>query len=89
MAVPSHKRANTISGLLGSEVILYGMAGLDPRIDGTLWINPQMPAGGEMTVRGYGWKRHTIDIDLKDGRSKVYLDGKAVYSGKNGIVRLQ
>ncbi|HOW39871.1 MAG TPA: hypothetical protein PL123_04955 [Bacteroidales bacterium] len=88
MAVPSHKRANTISGLLGSEVILYGMAGLDPRIDGTLWINPQMPAGGEMTVRGYGWKRHTIDIDLKDGRSKVYLDGKAVYSGKNRLVRL-
>jgi len=41
-----------------------------------------------MTIRGYGWKGHTVDIDLKDGRSKVYLDGKAVYSGKNGIVRL-
>jgi hypothetical protein len=88
MAVPSHKRANTISGLLGSEVILYGIVGLDPRIDGSLWINPQMPAGAEMTVRGYGWRGHTVDVDLKNDRCLVYFDGKEVYSGKNKEIRI-
>ena len=88
MAVPSHKRANTISGLMGSEVILYGIAGLDPRIDGSLWLKPQLPEGTEMTVRGYGWKGHVVDIDFIDGKCLVRLDGKQVYSGKNKEIRI-
>ena len=88
MAVPAHKRANTVSGLLGAEVILYGMAGLDPRIDGSLWLNPQLPDNCVMSVSGYGWRGHNIDIDFDHKECTVVLDGKQVYKGKTKLIRI-
>jgi hypothetical protein len=89
MAVPAHKRANTVSGLLGSEVILYGMVGLDPRIDGSLWLNPQLPENAVMSVTGYGWRGHNIDLYFDKGTSRVIFDGKQIYSGKKKQIRIK
>jgi hypothetical protein len=89
MAVPSHKRANTVSGLLGSEVILYGMVGLDPRIDGSLWLNPQLPEKTIMSVTGYGWRGHNIDIYFNNNTCKIIIDDRQVYTGKNKEIRIK
>ena len=89
MAVPAHKRANTVSGLLGAEVILYGMVGLDPRIDGSLWINPKVPDKAEISVEGYGWRGHLVDINFSNNICKISFDGKQIYNGINKELRIK
>jgi len=87
-AVPAHKRANEISGLTGAQTILYGMAGFDHRVDGSLWINPHFPANSSLAIKGYGWKQNIIDIFYSEGKVSVSLNGKRVYNGKPAKIRI-
>lgn len=88
-AVPAHKRANECSGLTGADAILYGMVGLDPKIDGTLWLNPQIPNNEEIYLVGYGWRGHLVDIHFKNKTCNVTFDGKKIYQGKIGLLRIK
>jgi hypothetical protein len=87
-AVPANKRANEISGLTGAQAILYGMAGFDPRIDGSLWINPQIPADTQLIISGYGWKQSSVDISFINNTFIILLNGKKIYSGKQKQIRI-
>jgi hypothetical protein len=87
-AVPAHKRANECSGLIGAEAILYGMIGLDPRIDGSLWIKPQIPDDTELSLVGYGWRGHLVNIIIRNKLCNIIFDGKRVYHGKIGLIRI-
>jgi hypothetical protein len=87
-AVPAHKRANECAGLTGAEALLYGVAGLDHRLDGSLWAHPQPPPGGEVPLKGYRFKNHSVDISMTPGRCQINLGGKSVYSGPPGKVRI-
>jgi len=87
-AVPANKLANEISGLTGAQAILYGMAGFDPRIDGSLWINPQIPENSDIKITGYGWKQNKIDISLINNTFTILLNGKLIYSGKQKQIRI-
>jgi hypothetical protein len=88
-AVPAHKRANISAGLAGAEAILFGMIGFNPGIDGTLWINPQIPANETVSVTGYGWRGHSVDFSFDRNLCEVLLDGKLVYHGIQKLIRVK
>jgi len=87
-AVPANKRANEVAGMTGAQAILYGMIGIDPRIDGSLWINPQIPKNTMIKVTGYGHKQNRIDISLINNTFIILLNGKEIYSGKQKKIRI-
>jgi hypothetical protein len=81
-ASPIFKRANIIAGITGAEAILHGLIGLDPRLDGSLWINPQSTLTDKVEIKGYGFRQHSVDAIVSASFCKVLLDGKIVYQGK-------
>ncbi len=85
---PTFKRANIIAGLTGAEAILFGLIGLDPRLDGSLWINPQPAEKDTITIKGYGFRGHLIDGTISRSSCKIVLDGKVIYQGKPGLLKI-
>jgi hypothetical protein len=85
---PSFKRANVISGLTGAAAILYGMAGLEPRLDGSLWIHPQPTLKDTVEIKGFVHRRHVIDLELSTSFCKIVLDGKVKYQGKPSSIKI-
>jgi len=72
---PPNKRANIISGLTGAEAILFGLFGLQPGLDGSLRICPQLPPGESATLTGLRYRGHTLDISVASGQLTVTVDG--------------
>jgi hypothetical protein len=64
------------------------MAGFGPRIDGSLWINPQIPENSDFKITGYGWRQNKIDISLINNTFTILLNGKMIYSGKQKQIRI-
>ena len=87
-ASPVFKRANIIAGITGAEAILYGLIGLDPRLDGSLWINPQSTPGDKIEIKGYGFRKHFVDVATSKSFCKIILDGKVVYQGKPKLLKI-
>jgi hypothetical protein len=87
-AVPAHKRANECSGLIGAESILYGMIGLDPRIDGSLWINPQVPASENISIKGYGCRTNSFDLEFSKDNMRIIKNSVMIYEGKVKSIKL-
>ena len=87
-AVPANKRANEISGMTGAQAVLYGMVGFDPRFDGSLWINPQIPVNSDMRITGFGCKQNKIDITFLNNTLSISVNGEKFYSGKQKHIRI-
>ncbi|NBD26282.1 MGH1-like glycoside hydrolase domain-containing protein [Paenibacillus glycinis] len=80
-AVPAHKRANNISGMAGSQAIIFGMAGIRPQLDGSLHIHPQPPEEGRVSLIGYDFRGHLYDVHMAPGHCRIVRDGSEIYSG--------
>ncbi|MDF2962997.1 MAG: hypothetical protein K0S39_4732 [Paenibacillus sp.] len=80
-AVPSHKRGNIVAGLTGTEALVFGMAGIKPKLDGTLEVSPQPPLEGSVSITGYMFLGQRIDVHMKPDHCSIVCDGIPVYSG--------
>jgi hypothetical protein len=80
-ATPAHKRANNISGMAGAQALIFGMAGLRPQLDGSLWVHPQSPDEGNVSVSGYLFHGHRIDVHMAPGFCRIVCDGVEIYQG--------
>ena len=87
-AVPAHKRANNNAGLTFAETILYGLAGFDPQLDGSMYVDPHPPKVGHITLRGYRLHGHVVDLYLSPDAIRVVCDGREVYQGPVKRVRV-
>ncbi|HTF30993.1 MAG TPA: hypothetical protein VK625_19190 [Flavitalea sp.] len=81
-ASPIFKRANIVAGITGAEAILYGLVGLDPRLDGSLWISPKSTLEEKIEIKGYGFRNRFINVVVSKSYCKITVDGKLVYQGK-------
>jgi hypothetical protein len=87
-ASPGFKRANIIAGLTGAEAILFGLVGLDPRPDGSLWIDPQVTGKDPIEIRGFGYRGHVIDMIIAPASCMVSVDGRVKYRGRPKMFRV-
>lgn len=85
---PAHKRANNISGLAGVQAILFGMAGMRPQLDGSLLAFPRPPAEGRVTLIGYTFRGHRIDVRMEPGYCRIDRDGSCIYEGAPKRIRV-
>jgi glycogen debranching enzyme len=69
-AVPTHQRANVISGLCGAEAILFGLVGLRMKLDGALTVEPGWPKGlrGTIELKNIVFGKHRLDVRIEDGQ---------------------
>ena len=74
--------------MTGAQTILYGMAGFDPRIDGSLWINPQIPVNAQLQLSGYVWKQNRVNISYINNTFTILLNGEKIYSGKQKLIKI-
>ena len=87
-ASPTFKRANIVAGLTGAEAILFGLIGLEPRLDGSLWINPQSTIGDSITLKGFGFRGHLITVTVSRTMCRIIRDGQLIYHGKPGVFKI-
>lgn len=80
--VPANKRANIIAGVSGLQAILFGMAGIEPELSGSLVIHPQPPEDGFIEIKGFRHKDLSIDLLMKTGFMKVSANDKIIYEGE-------
>lgn len=78
---PSHKRANNISGMAGAQAVIFGMAGIRPQLDGRLFIHPQPPEEGRVSILGYDFRGHRYDVHMEPGNCRIVRDGNEIYHG--------
>jgi hypothetical protein len=77
-APPRGRRANVIAGLTGVEAVLLGLAGLRPRVDGTLGLTPPAWLPGSVELHGLHYRDHEIDLSLSAGHCEVSVDGRTI-----------
>lgn len=85
-APPTGRRINVIAGLTGAEAILTGLAGIHPHPDGSLTIQPQPVAVGNVQLHGLCYGDRTIDLDLAPNSCEVQVDGRPVAPGPDGTI---
>jgi hypothetical protein len=84
-APPRNRRANIIAGLAGAEAVLLGLAGLRPRVDGSLELSPAAWLPGRLELRGLRYRGHEIDLELDNHRCRVSVDGRMIHSGATAV----
>ncbi|KIF78229.1 hypothetical protein QR77_39490 [Streptomyces sp. 150FB] len=80
-APPRGRRANVIAGLTGAEAVVTGLAGLRPRVDGTLDLTPPAWLPGKLELHGLRYRGHEIDVKLATAHCEVRVDGRVIHSG--------
>jgi len=80
-AVVAHKRVNEVAGLAGMQSILFGLAGFEPRMDGSFWIHPQPPQKGTIEIKGYRFHGRRIDLAMAPNYCKITVDDRMVHEG--------
>ena len=80
--VAAHKRANEVSGFTGLQAIVFGMAGFEPKMDGSLWIHPQPPPDGSVKLSNFRFKNYSVDLMMAQNYCQIFVNDKQVYEGR-------
>jgi hypothetical protein len=75
--------------MVHAQAILYGLAGFDPRPDGSIWLNPHPPKKGRIALKGYRVHGHAVDVAFDNGDCRILCDGAEVFAGPPRPVRVQ
>lgn len=65
--MPENKRANIIAGVMGLQAILFGLAGFETSLEGTLSAAPRA-LDGRYEVHGFRHRGHTVDLTVDGDR---------------------
>lgn len=84
--VPENKRANIISGVTGLQALLFGMAGINPMLDGSIEINPHPLEEGSVEINGFIFRNRRIDLKFQPGLMEIKENEKVVYRGEVGKI---
>jgi hypothetical protein len=87
-APPRGRRANVIAGLTGAEAVLLGLAGIWPRVDGTLDVTPPAWLPGGLEMHGLRYRGHEIDLRLSAGHCEASVDGRVIHCGASAPLRI-
>lgn len=86
--VPAHKRANVVAGLAGAETILFHLLGLEPRLDGSLWLHPQPPKEGRLDLTDFQWQGQRFSFRLSRHACRIEKNGHLLYAGAPKRIQL-
>ncbi|MBU0608146.1 MAG: hypothetical protein KKI08_09665, partial [Armatimonadetes bacterium] len=72
---------NTIGGLAGAQMIIFGMFGVSVSPEGAITINPQPPSfSPELKLTGLRLRGRCLDIEVRAGEFAVTTNGETVVS---------
>lgn len=77
---PAHKRANNAVGLCGIETVLFGVLGIQPSYDGSLYVNPQL-CEGDIHIDDFVFRNNHFDMEVSTTYLKIRRNGKVIYEG--------
>lgn len=85
---PAHKRSNVVAGLAGAETILFHLVGLEPHLDGSLWLHPQPPREGRLDLTDFQWRGQRFRFQLSRQSCRIEKNGELLYAGAPKRVQL-
>ncbi len=85
--MPENKRANIIAGVTGLQALLFGLAGFETGLEGTLSVAPRA-LDGWYEVHGFRHRGHTVDLTVDGDQMTVTLDEKQLYAGRRQRVEI-
>jgi len=76
----------SLAGAAFTQTIIFGVFGLNPRLDGSLVIDPSYDSimGKFSSLQNYRFKTHSYDVRLFDQYYEVYGDGKFLVKNMYG-----
>ena len=57
------------------------MAGIEPQLNGDLWIHPKPPEEGYVYLTDFAFRNHSFDIKMRSGYCQIFRDGDVIYEG--------
>jgi hypothetical protein len=80
---------STIDAVTGAQCIIYGMFGICPDFDGSITINPSLPAfATQISLTGVRLRNQVFDVAVKDDSYKVSCQGKTIEAKIGQVVML-
>ena len=80
--MPENKRANIIAGVAGMQAVLFGLAGFQIDLDGSLRISPHAAGGVRYEIRGFQHGANVIDLVVDGGEMQIAVNGELRVQGE-------
>jgi len=83
---PHVEMAMSLAGAAYAQAIIFGVFGINPRMDGRLEINPSYDKimGPYSNLNGYVFNSQSFDVNMYDDSYEVYRDGKFLVKNSYG-----
>ncbi len=70
---------STIDAVTGAQCIIFGMFGICPDFDGSITINPSLPAfARQISLKGVKLRNQLFDVAVRDDSYEVSCQGKII-----------
>jgi len=80
---------STIDAITGAQCIIFGMFGICPDFDGSITINPSLPAfARQISLTGVSLRNQVFDVAVDNGTYKVSCQGKTMDAKIGQVVKL-
>lgn len=80
--MPENKRANIIAGVAGMQAVLFGLAGFQIDLDGSLRLSPHAAGGVRYEIRGFQHGANVIDLVVDGDEMQIAVNGELRVQGE-------